>query len=131
MPLFKPLVPSPIADAGADDRLVLGSWVGVRRLLPPFLIPHRVPIGSTQAPSTDTLRDCRECVTWGLRSAPQAREKRVEIVKARKERAGVVKREQEREQEREQDVLNTWGGSRLFNDLNTNNTRTLVRKTCT
>ena len=35
---------------------VLGSWVGARRLDPPFLIPHRAPHGFTQYPSTDYVR---------------------------------------------------------------------------
>ena len=33
---------------------VLGSWVGARHRLPPFLIPTRAPRGFTQDPSTVT-----------------------------------------------------------------------------
>ena len=42
-----------IAISDADGESVLGSWVGARRLVPPFLIPHRAPRGFTQDPSTD------------------------------------------------------------------------------
>ena len=42
-----------IAISDADGESVLGSWVGARRLVPPFLIPHRAPHGFTQDPSTD------------------------------------------------------------------------------
>ena len=38
---------------GTEVRLVPGSWVGARRLVPPFLIPHCAPHGFTQDPSTD------------------------------------------------------------------------------
>ena len=33
-------------------RSVLGSWVGVRCIFPPFLIPYRVPHGFAQDPNT-------------------------------------------------------------------------------
>ena len=42
-----------IALSDADGESVLGSWVGARRLVPPFLIPHRAPRDFTQDPSTD------------------------------------------------------------------------------
>ena len=41
------------ADIPLQGESVLGSWVGARRLVPPFLIPHRTPHGFTQDPSTD------------------------------------------------------------------------------
>ena len=41
---------------------VLGSRVGARRPLPPFLIPQRVPHGFTQDPSTKGLTWCADTI---------------------------------------------------------------------
>ena len=60
-------------DGDARRRSVLGSWVGVWRLFPPFFIPNRIPRGFTQDASTDGL-------PWGSsrprRAARRARGRR-------------------------------------------------------